>query len=150
MFSIDKIFFIISEFFNSKLPPVPEEEDVFRSGGLNNNYPELDLMPSSNQMSHAPSMDTQSQSESSGITQQQQTGGMQNLQYTPKTYTQAQSSTQFRNNMLVARKVFSPERKTHRITFLIHQEQFIGELQRRSTELSRVYVAEAINYQRKR
>ncbi|XP_012255108.2 MLX-interacting protein isoform X1 [Athalia rosae] len=95
----------LQEFFNQKLPPVPEEDDMFRSGTMSNTYPELELMPSItqvNQIGHISSMDTQSPSGTTGI-EQQHSGTVQNLQYTAKTYDepqqQPQQSTAYRNNI---------------------------------------------------
>lgn len=68
-----------SEFFNSKLPSVPEEEDMFQNTTLNTNY--LDLMnsqtnPQMNQMNVQTAVKNEQQN-------------LENLQYTAKIYTQS-------------------------------------------------------------
>ncbi|XP_015594018.1 MLX-interacting protein isoform X2 [Cephus cinctus] len=101
----------LQEFLNSRLPPVPEEEDMFRSETLNSNYPELDLMtPMSqvnqvNQINQAGQMNevsTVANKQSAQQQQQQQDSTLQNLQYTAKIYTQPQPEpTQvYRNNVM--------------------------------------------------
>lgn len=95
LFLILKTFFFPAEFLNSRLPSVPEEDDMFRSGQLNNNYPELDLMSPMNELSdiseNVPIVNQQNT--------QQQNANTQLLQYTAKIYTQPESTDVFRNNM---------------------------------------------------
>ncbi|KAK2587911.1 hypothetical protein KPH14_004004 [Odynerus spinipes] len=90
----------LQEFLNSKLPPVPEEDDMFRGGNLNTNYPDLDLMTPINQMNEL-SNEAASKNERSAGLSQEQGNAMQDLHYTAKIYTQPQpeSSSVYRNNM---------------------------------------------------
>lgn len=85
----------LQEFLNSKLPPVPEEEDIFRSGALNSNYSDLDLMTPMTQQINETSVNTDQQQAS---VRQDSSNDMQNLQYTAKIYAQPQDSTVYRSN----------------------------------------------------
>ncbi|XP_012272850.1 MLX-interacting protein isoform X2 [Orussus abietinus] len=93
------------EFLNSKLPPVPEEDDMFRSSTLNSNYPELDLMTpihQVNQINEEPPVAIQQQApQQQQLTTDEQDGSLQNLQYTAKIYTQPESQATgvFRNSV---------------------------------------------------
>ncbi|XP_053592945.1 MLX-interacting protein [Microplitis demolitor] len=86
----------LQEFLNSKLPPVPEEEDIFRSGTLNSNYSDLDLMASMNQVNQLSEASNDVSVQQQSLRQDQ--NDMQALQYTAKIYTQPQDS--YRNNMI--------------------------------------------------
>ncbi|CAK9810051.1 MLX-interacting protein [Anthophora plagiata] len=80
------------EFLNSKLPSVPEEDDMFRNSALNANYADLDLMTPMNQINEL-SQDSAVKNEASqqaALAQDEQGGTIQNLQYTAKIYTQPQ------------------------------------------------------------
>lgn len=91
----------LQEFLNSKLPPVPEEDDMFRSSTLNSNYPVLDLMTPINQMNEMgqePAVKNE-QTPQSTLSQNDQSNTMQNLQYTAKIYTQPEPTNAFRNNI---------------------------------------------------
>ncbi|XP_017886575.1 carbohydrate-responsive element-binding protein isoform X3 [Ceratina calcarata] len=93
----------LQEFLNSKLPPVPEEDDMFRNSTLNANYPDLDLMTPMNQINEL----SQESAVKNGQASQQATLGrdeqgdtsIQNLQYTAKIYTQPEQTNSFRTNM---------------------------------------------------
>ncbi|XP_035734613.1 MLX-interacting protein-like isoform X4 [Vespa mandarinia] len=91
----------LQEFLNSKLPPVPEEEDMFRGGSLNANYPDIDLMTPINQMNELNEEATSKDERSSTVLSVERGNGMQNLQYTGKIYNQseAESSSVYRNDM---------------------------------------------------
>ncbi|XP_043489443.1 MLX-interacting protein-like isoform X2 [Polistes fuscatus] len=93
----------LQEFLNSKLPPVPEEEDMFRGGTLNTNYPDLDLMTPMNQMNELNEEVTSKDERSSTALSEEQGNGMQNLHYTGKIYNQseAESSSVYRNDIAV-------------------------------------------------
>lgn len=103
------VFFLMSsnrwikfvEFLNSKLPPVPEEEDMFRGGSLNPNYPDIDLMTPINQMNELNEEATSKDERSSTVLPEERGNGMQNLQYTGKIYnqTEAETSSVYRNDM---------------------------------------------------
>lgn len=98
------IFILILEFLNSKLPPVPEEDDMFRNNNLNTNYSDLDLMTPINQIneiSKGPIIKAKQDSQQPTISQEEQETSIQNLQYTAKIYTQPQSEQTgvYRNNM---------------------------------------------------
>lgn len=87
---------------NSKLPPVPEEDDMFRNSTLNTNYPDLDLMTPMNQINELSQEATvkNEQASQQALVQDEQAGTIQNLQYTAKIYTQPQPepTNAFRNN----------------------------------------------------
>lgn len=87
---------------NSKLPPVPEEDDMFRNSTLNTNYPDLDLMTPMNQINELSQEATvkNEQASQQTLVQDEQAGTIQNLQYTAKIYTQPQPepTNTFRNN----------------------------------------------------
>ncbi|XP_076289300.1 MLX interacting protein mondo isoform X4 [Lasioglossum baleicum] len=91
----------LQEFLNSKLPPVPEEDDMFRNSTLNSNYPVLDLMAPINQMNEMgqESAVKNEQAPQSTLSQNDQSNTMQNLQYTAKIYTQPEPTNAFRNNI---------------------------------------------------
>ncbi|XP_034182365.2 MLX interacting protein mondo isoform X2 [Osmia lignaria lignaria] len=93
----------LQEFLNSKLPPVPEEDDMFRNSSLNANYPDLDLMTPMNQMnelSQESAVKNDQASQQQALTRDEQSGTIQNLQYTAKIYTQSQPEPNaFRNNI---------------------------------------------------
>ncbi|XP_015435944.1 PREDICTED: protein WBSCR14 homolog isoform X1 [Dufourea novaeangliae] len=91
----------LQEFLNSKLPPVPEEDDMFRSSALNSNYPDLDLMTPMNQMNEMGqgSSVKNEQATQSALSQNDQGNTIQNLQYTAKIYTQPEPTNAFRNNI---------------------------------------------------
>lgn len=113
----------LQEFLNSKLPSVPEEEDMFRQGGLNSsNYSELELMQPINshnntnnstnqvgQMNESTVVSNQSTNQTNQQSQrdeqtrqrQQETADLQNLQYTAKIYTQPENPSIYRNNLWV-------------------------------------------------
>lgn len=92
----------LQEFLNSKLPPVPEEDDMFRNSTLNTNYPDLDLMTPMNQINELSQEATvkNEQASQQTLVQDEQAGTIQNLQYTAKIYTQPQPepTNTFRNN----------------------------------------------------
>jgi len=97
---------LIQEFLNSKLPPVPEEDDMFRNSSLNTNYPDLDLMTPINQINEIGEDSTikneqAAQQQQPQLSQEEQEASMQNLQYTAKIYTQPQpeAANIYRNNM---------------------------------------------------
>jgi len=96
-------FILIQEFLNSKLPPVPEEDDMFRNSSLNTNYSDLDLMTPINQINEIGEDSTTIKNEqiSQQLPQEGQEASMQNLQYTAKIYTQPQpeAASLYRNNM---------------------------------------------------
>ncbi|XP_043667650.1 MLX-interacting protein-like isoform X3 [Vespula pensylvanica] len=92
----------LQEFLNSKLPPVPEEEDMFRGGSLNASYPDIDLMTPINQMNELNEEATSKDERSSTVLSEERGNGMQNLHYTGKIYNQseaAESSSVYRNDM---------------------------------------------------
>lgn len=94
----------VLEFLNSKLPPVPEEDDMFRNSTLNANYPDLDLMTPMNQineLSQESAVKNEQTAQQSALAQDEQGGTIQNLQYTAKIYTQPQPepTNTFRNDM---------------------------------------------------
>ncbi|XP_076382847.1 MLX interacting protein mondo isoform X2 [Megalopta genalis] len=91
----------LQEFLNSKLPPVPEEDDMFRSSALNSNYPVLDLMAPMNQMNEMgqESAVKNGQTPQSTLSQNDQSNAIQNLQYAAKIYTQSEQTNAFRNNI---------------------------------------------------
>lgn len=99
------LFILIQEFLNSKLPPVPEEDDMFRNSNLNVNYPDLDLMTPINQINEIgedpTTIKNEQVSQQQQLSQDEQEANMQNLQYTAKIYTQPQPETAnvYRNNM---------------------------------------------------
>lgn len=78
--------FCFLEFLNSKLAPVPEEDDMFRGGTLNSNYPELDLMTPMNQVTQQSAI--------------KDDNSIQNLQFTAKTYSQPNdAASAYRGNI---------------------------------------------------
>ncbi|CAD1471883.1 unnamed protein product, partial [Heterotrigona itama] len=92
------------EFLNSKLPPVPEEDDMFRNSTLNANYPDLDLMTPMNQineLSQESAVKNEQTAQQPTLAQDEQGGTIQNLQYTAKIYTQPQPepTNTFRNDI---------------------------------------------------
>ncbi|XP_017766999.1 PREDICTED: carbohydrate-responsive element-binding protein isoform X1 [Eufriesea mexicana] len=94
----------LQEFLNSKLPPVPEEDDMFRNSTLNANYPDLDLMTPMNQineLSQESAVKNEQASHQPALAQNEQGGTIQNLQYTAKIYTQPQPepTNAFRNTI---------------------------------------------------
>ncbi|EFN77615.1 MLX-interacting protein [Harpegnathos saltator] len=99
----------LQEFLNSKLPPVPEEDDMFRNNSLNANYSDLDLMTPITQMNEINEDPTikseqspqQQQQQQQTLAQEVQDANMQNLHYTAKIYTQPQpeSSSVYRNSI---------------------------------------------------
>lgn len=93
----------LQEYLNSKLPPVPEEDDMFRNSSLNTNYSDLDLMTPINQMNEIGEDPTTIKNEqtSQQQLQEEQETSMQNLQYTAKIYTQPQpeSANVYRNSI---------------------------------------------------
>ncbi|XP_033185127.1 MLX interacting protein mondo isoform X3 [Bombus vancouverensis nearcticus] len=97
----------LQEFLNSKLPPVPEEDDMFRNSTLNTNYPDLDLMTPMNQineLSQESAAKNEQASQQPALAQNEQGGTIQNLQYTAKIYTQPQPepTNAFRNNITLS------------------------------------------------
>ncbi|XP_020299898.1 carbohydrate-responsive element-binding protein isoform X3 [Pseudomyrmex gracilis] len=101
----------LQEFLNSKLAPVPEEDDIFRNSSLNANYSDLDLMTPINQMNEigeAPvtikNEHTPQQQQHHQLPREEQETTMQNLQYTAKIYTQPQSGAPsvFRNTIAMS------------------------------------------------
>ncbi|XP_076232420.1 MLX interacting protein mondo isoform X2 [Calliopsis andreniformis] len=94
----------LQEFLNSKLPPVPEEDDMFRNTSLNANYPDLDLMTPMNQINELGQesvVKNEQTSQQATLQQDNQGNTIQNLQYTAKIYTQPQPepTNAFRNSM---------------------------------------------------
>lgn len=91
----------LQEFLNSKLPPVPEEDDMFRGGNLNTNYPDLDLMTPINQINELSEEATSKNERSTAGLSQEPGNAMQDLNYTAKIYSQpqAESSSVYRSNM---------------------------------------------------
>ncbi|EZA59767.1 MLX-interacting protein isoform X2 [Ooceraea biroi] len=94
----------LQEFLNSKLPPVPEEDDMFRSSSLNANYSDLDLMTPINQINEIGEDPTTIKNEQPSRQlpqQEEQEASMQNLQYTAKIYTQPQpeAASLYRNSI---------------------------------------------------
>lgn len=85
------------------MPPVPEEDDMFRNGSLNTNYSDLDLMTPINQINEIGNNSTikNEQASQQQLPQEEQVASMQNLQYTAKIYTQPQpeAANMYRNNM---------------------------------------------------
>ncbi|XP_044018471.1 GATA zinc finger domain-containing protein 14-like isoform X2 [Aphidius gifuensis] len=70
----------LQEFLNSKLPPVPEEEDIFRTGSLNTNYSDLYLVGTMNhQVNHLSSVTNQQQQHHQQ--RQDNSNDLQNIQY---------------------------------------------------------------------
>ncbi|XP_011689721.1 PREDICTED: MLX-interacting protein isoform X2 [Wasmannia auropunctata] len=104
----------LQEFLNSKLPPVPEEDDMFRNSGLNTTYADLDLMTPINPMNEigeGPTIKNEQTAQQQQQQQQQQQlpqeqeASMQNLQYTAKIYTQSQpeaAANMYRNNIVMS------------------------------------------------
>ncbi|KAH0953967.1 hypothetical protein HN011_005474 [Eciton burchellii] len=96
----------LQEFLNSKLPPVPEEDDMFRNSSLNTNYSDLDLMTPINQINEIGEDSTTIKNEqiSQQLPQEGQEASMQNLQYTAKIYTQPQpeAASLYRNNIAMS------------------------------------------------
>ncbi|KAL6445149.1 hypothetical protein ACFW04_002202 [Cataglyphis niger] len=95
----------LQEFLNSKLPPVPEEDDMFRNSSLNTNYSDLDLMTPINQMNeigeNPTTIKNEQTSQQQQLSQEEQDASIQNLQYTAKIYTQPQpeSANVYRNSI---------------------------------------------------
>lgn len=91
---------LIQELLNSKLPPVPEEDDMFRNSSINANYSDLDLITSINQINEIGEDPTTIKNEQQ-LPQEEQEASMQNLQYTAKIYTQPQpeAANLYRNSM---------------------------------------------------
>ncbi|KAK1134028.1 hypothetical protein K0M31_011813 [Melipona bicolor] len=94
----------LQEFLNSKLPPVPEEDDMFRNSTLNANYPDLDLMTPMNQineLSQESAVKNEQTAQQPALAQDEQGSSIQNLQYTAKIYTQPQPepTNTFRNDI---------------------------------------------------
>ncbi|XP_050466241.1 MLX-interacting protein isoform X1 [Cataglyphis hispanica] len=95
----------LQEFLNSKLPPVPEEDDMFRNSSLNTNYSDLDLMTPINQMNeigeNPTTIKNEQTSQQQQLSQEEQGASIQNLQYTAKIYTQPQpeSANVYRNSI---------------------------------------------------
>lgn len=87
------------------MPPVPEEDDMFRNSNLNANYADLDLMTPINQVNEIgedpTTIKNEQVSQQQQLPQEEQEASMQNLQYTAKIYTQPQPETAnvYRNNM---------------------------------------------------
>lgn len=86
------------------MPPVPEEDDMFRNSSLNTNYSDLDLMTPINQMNEIgedPTIKNEQAPQQQQLPQNEQGASMQNLQYTAKIYTQPQpeAANVYRNNM---------------------------------------------------
>ncbi|TGZ52030.1 MLX-interacting protein isoform X1 [Temnothorax longispinosus] len=99
----------LQEFLNSKLPPVPEEDDMFRNSNLNTNYSDLDLMTPINQINEIGEVPTikneqTSQQQQQQLSREEQEVSMQNLQYTAKIYTQPQpeAANVYRNNIAMS------------------------------------------------
>ncbi|XP_025990500.2 MLX-interacting protein isoform X3 [Solenopsis invicta] len=96
----------LQEFLNSKLPPVPEEDDMFRNNTLNTNYSDLDLMTPINQMNEIGEHPTikNEQTSQQQLPREEQEASMQNLQYTAKIYTQPQpeATNVYRNNIVMS------------------------------------------------
>lgn len=94
------------------MPPVPEEDDMFRNSSLNANYSDLDLMTPITQMNEINEDPTikneQSPQQQQTLAQEAQNANMQNLHYTAKIYTQPQpeSSSVYRNSMWVGNSHF--------------------------------------------
>ncbi|XP_034942198.1 MLX-interacting protein isoform X2 [Chelonus insularis] len=107
----------LQEFLNCKLPPVPEEEDIFRSGGLSSNYSDLDLMTSlnqeSNQINEAPVTNNSQAPVQTIVQRQNQSPDSQNLQYTAKIYTQPQESNVYRSNTVNITENYNPGRQPY-------------------------------------
>ncbi|XP_076627235.1 MLX interacting protein mondo isoform X2 [Colletes latitarsis] len=98
----------LQEFLNSKLPPVPEEDDMFRSGALNSNYSDLDLMTPMNQMNElGQDSSVKNTPVSAALPQDEQGTAIQNLQYTAKIYTQPEPTSTFRNSIALGEN-YSP------------------------------------------
>lgn len=103
-YMLHTFFILIQEFLNSKLPSVPEEDDMFRNSSLNTNYSDLDLMTPINQMNEIgenPTIKNEQTSQQQQLSQEEQDASIQNLQYTAKIYTQPQpeSANVYRNSM---------------------------------------------------
>ncbi|XP_011307395.1 carbohydrate-responsive element-binding protein isoform X2 [Fopius arisanus] len=85
----------LQEFLISKLPPVPEEDDLFRSTSLNPTYSDLDLMSSMNLQASQPQSTTQMSQVPSTIPQPPTPSApLQSLQYSPKYIPAPPQSTQ--------------------------------------------------------
>ncbi|KAL0120328.1 hypothetical protein PUN28_008168 [Cardiocondyla obscurior] len=96
----------LQEFLNSKLPPVPEEDDMFRNSNLNTNYSDLDLMTPINQINEIgedPTIKSEQVTQQQQLPQEEQAANLQNLQYTAKIYTQSESEAAnvYRNNITI-------------------------------------------------
>ncbi|XP_074106087.1 MLX interacting protein mondo isoform X2 [Cotesia typhae] len=89
----------LQEFLNSKLPPVPEEEDIFRNGALNSNYSDnySELMASMNQINQVAQLSEASNDVAVQQSLRQEQTDLQSLQYTAKIYTQPQ---EYRGNVV--------------------------------------------------
>ncbi|XP_011635582.1 MLX-interacting protein isoform X2 [Pogonomyrmex barbatus] len=98
----------LQEFLNSKLPPVPEEDDMFRNSSLNANYSDLDLMTPINQINEIGedplTIKSGQASQQQQLPREEQEASMQNLQYTAKIYTQPQpeAASVYRNNIVMS------------------------------------------------
>ncbi|KAG7188203.1 hypothetical protein KM043_016078 [Ampulex compressa] len=145
----------LQEFLNSKLPPVPEEDDMFRTSTLNTNYPDLDLMAPIGQI-----VDLPENSKESHQRRGDKGSGMQDLQYTGKIYTQPQAEQQqqqssFRNNVNlnenytsiqqnyeVPRDKTRPSRLASRSSRVIQQPQQQATSYQRTTNFQQPYSME--------
>ncbi|CAD6206878.1 GSCOCG00010117001-RA-CDS [Cotesia congregata] len=89
----------LQEFLNSKLPSVPEEEDIFRNGTLNSNYSDnySELMASMNQINQVAQLSEASNDVAVQQSLRQEQSDLQSLQYTAKIYTQTQD---YRGNVV--------------------------------------------------
>ncbi|KAK0170723.1 hypothetical protein PV328_008535 [Microctonus aethiopoides] len=112
----------LQEFLNSKLPSVPEEEDLFRGSGLNSNYSDLDLMTPMSQVNQQINESSSDQQHNS-IQRQESTSDMQNLHYTAKIYTQPETTaelyrtdTNMDDNYITARESYENPAMRDKIT----------------------------------
>ncbi|XP_053988870.1 carbohydrate-responsive element-binding protein isoform X2 [Hylaeus volcanicus] len=100
----------LQEFLNSKLPPVPEEDDMFRNSTFNSNYSDLDLMTPMtqvNEMGPDAAVKNTPTTQQATLPQDDQPNVIQNLQYTAKIYTQPEPTNTFRNSITLGEN-YSP------------------------------------------
>ncbi|CAL7947675.1 unnamed protein product [Xylocopa violacea] len=143
----------LQEFLNSKLPPVPEEDDMFRNTTLNANYPDLDLMTPMTQINELSQesavKNEQASQQQPTLTQDEQSGTIQNLQYTAKIYTQPQPepTNAFRNNIALGEN-YSAMQQTFEPTPTSQPVREKGRPSRISSRSNRVIQQQQSTYQR--
>ncbi|KAK9295595.1 hypothetical protein QLX08_010145 [Tetragonisca angustula] len=132
----------LQEFLNSKLPPVPEEDDMFRNSTLNANYPDLDLMTPMNQineLSQESAVKNDQTAQQPALAQDEQGSTIQNLQYTAKIYTQPQPepTNTFRNDITLNEN-YSTIQQNYEPTSISQPVREKGRSSRISSRTSRV------------